>query len=73
MMGPLAGADEDPECPPSTLKNVNGSALGPRGCFSPHSGSERCGVTYIGMVEKKVILLTGLILPALSSVMTDDP
>jgi hypothetical protein len=30
-------------------------------------------MTYIGMIDKKVILLMGPILPALSSVMADNP
>jgi hypothetical protein len=57
------------ELTPSTLRNVDG---GPPG-GGPHPGSKRCVVNMHRHDRQKVILLTGLILSALSSVMAHDP
>jgi hypothetical protein len=64
------------ERPPSTLRNVNsGPPGGPRrgGGVGPHPGFMRCVINMHRHDKQKVILLTGLILSALSSVMAHDP
>jgi hypothetical protein len=69
---PLRGARAvDPGAPTINAKKHQWWSPGPRGGSGPHSGFERCVVTCIGVIEK--MLLMGPILPALSSVMTDDP
>jgi hypothetical protein len=61
------------EHPPSTLRNIDSGPPGLRGGSGPHLGSERCVVNLHRHDRQKVIMLTGLILPALSSVMANDP
>jgi hypothetical protein len=77
--GPLGGVRaRDPKAPTINVKarrwRAPWVAPDPRGGSGPHPGSKRCVVTCIVMIErKKVMLLMGPILPALSSVMPDDP
>jgi hypothetical protein len=58
---------------PSTLKNVDGRPPGSRGGFGLQSGSVRCVVNLHRYDRQKVILLMGLILPALILVMAYNP
>jgi hypothetical protein len=75
--GPLRGVGPgDPRAPTINVKNVDDRHPSPHrgeGGFSSHPGSKRCVVSLHRHDRQKVILLTGLILPAPSSIMADDP
>jgi hypothetical protein len=77
MADPLGGPGVgDPGTPTINVKNIDGGHPGPRrggGGSGPHPGSKRCVVNLHRHDRQKVILLTGPILPALSSVVANDP
>jgi hypothetical protein len=68
----MGGDDGDPGAPTINVKNVDGRPPGPHG-GDLHPGSKMCVVNLHRYDTEKVIMLTGPILLALSSVMTDDP
>jgi hypothetical protein len=75
-MSPLGGAGAgDPGALTINVKKHRRRAPweAPAGGSSPHPGSKRCVVNMHRHDRKKVILLTGPILSALSSVMAHDP
>jgi hypothetical protein len=53
MVGSLGGDARDLRGPTINTKNVNSRPPGPWGGSGLHLGSERCVVTYIGMIDKK--------------------
>jgi hypothetical protein len=64
------------ERPPSTLRNIDGGHPSPcrgEGRSDRHPGSKRRVVDLHRHDRQKIILLMGPILPAISSVMADDP
>jgi hypothetical protein len=75
--GPPGGARAGgPGAATINIKNVGGGPLGgPRGGggSGPHLRSKRCVVNLHSHDRQKVILLTGPILSALSSIMAHDP
>jgi hypothetical protein len=70
---PLAGADGDPGVPTINVKKHQRQAPWPPWGFRSPSGIQKLSCDLHRYDRQKVILLTCPILPALSSVMADDP